>query len=113
MYSYIDSTKLKRSEKYELGKVIRSKLNNYEQGILALNIISHLGREWETSGLLSKYKVIKNVPENFLTFDKHITIKQLFPSIDFEWEKARSTMSALHGYSIGDFRITIQRVKDE
>ena len=89
VYSFIDSSRLENSEKLSLGKVIRSKTTNYEQALLALNIVSHLGREWEINGLVGKYKVIKNLPKQFLTLDKSTTIKDLFPYIDFEWQKHR------------------------
>lgn len=85
-YKYIDASPLSRSEKRILGKVLRAKLSNYEQALLALNIICHLGQEWERSGLLSAYRPIKNVPQNFFSFDENFNLKKEFPRIDFEWE---------------------------
>ncbi|WP_306602718.1 putative phage abortive infection protein [Azonexus sp.] len=85
-YTFIDGTNLSDEEKLSLGKVLRSKLSNHEQAVLALNIMSHLGAEWERTGLVEKYKPIKNLPAFFLTFDKLFTIKERFPYINFEWE---------------------------
>jgi hypothetical protein len=85
-YSFIETSKLDEVEKLALGKVLRTKLSNYEQSLLALNIISHLGRDWETSGLVGKYEPIKNIPIKFFTFDRSFHIKERFPYVAFEWE---------------------------
>ena len=85
-YSFIETSKLTETEKLALGKVLRTKLSNYEQSLLSLNIISHLGRDWETSGLVGKYEPIKNIPIKFFTFDRSFHIKERFPYVAFEWE---------------------------
>jgi len=86
-YSFIEGSDLSEKEKMSLGKVLRAKLSNYEQALLLLNIMSHLGEEWKHSGLLSKYKPIKNVPKNFFSFDEEFfVLKNEFPYIVFEWE---------------------------
>lgn len=87
-YVFIESSRLNENEKLSLAKVLRSKLSNYEQALIALNVISHLGQEWERSGILSKYKPIKNIPEMFFTFSKEFTLGKRFPYIDFEWESS-------------------------
>ncbi len=92
-YTFIDGTRLSQEEKLALGKVLRSKLSNHEQAVLALNIMSHLGAEWERTGLVEKYKPIKNLPSFFLTFDRSFKVKDRFPYINFEWETtARDTV---------------------
>jgi len=86
-YEYISGSELDRADKQALGKVLRSKLSNYEQALLALNILSHMGQDWTTSGLLRTYKPIKNIPKDFFSFDDQFELKKAFPCIDFEWER--------------------------
>ncbi|WP_084600607.1 putative phage abortive infection protein [Aromatoleum toluclasticum] len=90
-YSFIDNADLTSTEKIALAKVLRSKLSNYEQGLLALNVICQLGQEWERTGILEKYKPIKNIPELFFTFDRKFSVKEQFPYIDFEYENTGDT----------------------
>ena len=86
-YSFIESSNLSEKEKRSLSKVLRAKLSNYEQALLLLNTMAHLGEEWKHSGLLAKYKPIKNVPKNFFSFDEaNFILKNEFPYIVFEWE---------------------------
>ncbi len=87
MYVLIDKAKLKRREKIDIAKVVRTKLSNYDQALLILNVISRLGREWENQGLIENYKPFANVPENFFGHDPKFLLKAFFPSIQFEWEK--------------------------
>ncbi|MBN9626924.1 putative phage abortive infection protein [Acidovorax sp.] len=84
-YTFVDGTRLSMEEKLARGKVLRSKLSNHEQAVLTLNIMSHLGAEWERTGLVEKYKPIKNLPSFFLTFDRSFKIKDRFPYVNFEW----------------------------
>ena len=67
--------------------MLRSKLSNYEQALLALNVLSHMGQDWQSSGLLRTYKPIKNIPRDFFSFDDSFDLKKAFPYIDFEWER--------------------------
>lgn len=87
-FDFIDKSPLTEQEKKELAKLYRTKLSNYEQALLALNIISHLGRPWETKRLLANYQPIKNIPKAFFTFDrtKQFSLKGRFPYIEFEFE---------------------------
>lgn len=64
-FMFIDEQKLSKREKHSLSKVIRSKLSNYEQALLAINSISAQGSSWISSGLINKYMPIKNIPEHF------------------------------------------------
>lgn len=87
MYKIIDNANISRKEKINLSKIIRTKLSNYDQAILALNIVSHLGRDWEAEGLVTKYKPFSNVPEHFFGFDGNFSIKNRFKFVIFEWER--------------------------
>lgn len=88
-YSFIDESDLSFKEKQALGKVLKSKLSNYEQALLAINCICHLGEAWVRDGLLTTYKPIKNIPKDFFSFDDEFDLKTQFPSIVFEWEAAK------------------------
>lgn len=95
-YKFVECSQLKPDEKSALTQVLRAKLSNYEQAVLALNVISHLGRPWETSGIFVRHWPIKNIPQHFFSFDENFTLKERFPYILFEWEsnKAQSTKVA-------------------
>ena len=85
-YQFVDESALGPEEKTALAQVLRAKLSNYEQALLALNSISHLGRPWEKSGLFVRYWPIKNIPRYFFSFDPDFSTKRRFPYITFEWE---------------------------
>lgn len=86
-YSFIESSKLSRADKTALGKVLRAKLSNYEQALLALNIISHLGKKWSEDGLVKTHMPIRNIPEHFYSFDPEFDLVAEFPDVKFEWQK--------------------------
>ncbi len=77
---------LTRKQKYEYVKTIRAQLSNHEQALLFLNSLSKLGQEWDVSGMLAKYQLIKNLPEDFFDPNKEINVKEIYPEIKFEWE---------------------------
>lgn len=108
-YAFIEAADLKRPEKLALAKVLRSKLSNYEQGLLALNVISHLGQEWERTGILAKYKPIKNIPELFFTFDRDFSVKEQFPYINFEWESNGDTELRTSRFSFRSWSLVLLR----
>jgi len=110
-YSFIEETKLSSGEKVALAKVLRSKLSNHEQAVLALNIMSHLGQEWERTGLVEKYRPIKNVPKLFLTFDRDFILKNRFPYINFEWESDGKEVVKVDQFAIGAWSFILLRRK--
>jgi Putative phage abortive infection protein len=85
-YKFIEHSELTTNEKDALTQVLRAKLSNYEQALLAINVISHLGRPWEDGGLFLRHWPIKNIPKYFFSFDKSFDLKARFPFIKFEWE---------------------------
>ena len=94
MYTLIDDSDLSYNDKQRLAKIVRTKLSNYDQALLALNILSHLGQEWIRTGICNRYRPIANVPKHFFGYDDKLKLKLYFPLIDFEWEK-RASQSAL------------------
>ncbi|MGQ0596656.1 putative phage abortive infection protein [Aquabacterium sp.] len=86
-FTFIQDSGLSRKEKYALAKVLRSKLSNYEQALLALNCLSDQGADWIKSGILNDYAPIKNIPEHFFSFDEEFILEEIFSGIKFEWKK--------------------------
>lgn len=80
-------------EKYEYGKMYRAQLSTYEQALLLVNSISSLGMRWEftpeaqdqkkpiTTGLITKYNLIKNLPGKHLS---GIRYKTYYPKVKYE-----------------------------
>lgn len=109
-YEFIATARLSDTEKRSMAKIFRSKLSNYEQAVLALNAISHLGLDWEKSKILQEFQPIKNIPKDFFSFDPgYFVLKTRFPYVKFEWEKylKRSIWSFVAGawvFSIAKIR---------
>lgn len=86
MYLMIDKSGLPTRERMDLAKIIRTKLSNYDQALLMLNVVSHLGRAWETEDLVRRYKPFANIPRHFFGWDEAFDMKVRFPAVLFEWE---------------------------
>jgi hypothetical protein len=64
---YIDNTIfLTTKDKYEYAKMLRSQFSQYELAIFFYNTFSEGGKPWTKYGWVKTYKLIKNIPENFL-----------------------------------------------
>ena len=108
-YSTIHRSKLPKNQRKALGKIVRAKLSNYEQSLLTLNIISHVGRSWELDGLVTAYKPITNVPKNFFSFDDDFNLKERFPQIRFEWESVEGQRPWYRRITVFGWNITVSR----
>jgi hypothetical protein len=108
-FRFIDGSHLSRRDKISLGKALRTKLSNYEQALLALNAISHLGQPWEKSGLLDKFAPIKNIPKKFFTFDPAFVLHERFPDIEYEWQERKPDKVRLFALRLGRFSLTAHR----
>jgi Putative phage abortive infection protein len=86
-FTFIQDSGLSRLEKYSLAEVLRSKLSNYEQALLALNCLSDQGADWIKSGILAEFAPIKNIPQYFFSFDEEFILDEIFGSVEFEWKK--------------------------
>ena len=81
---YIDSADfLIYKEKYEYVKLLRTQLSQHEIAIFFLNTFSERGKSWKQNGCIVKYKLIKNIPENFIG---EINPKEYF-LMKFEYEE--------------------------
>lgn len=110
-FTYIEESPLSVSEKNSLAKVLRSKLSNYEQALLVINIISHQGRAWREMGLVEKYMPIKNVPRYFFSFDENFDLKKQFPLVVFEWESPAENLEKNRFQLIEFIKINLRRIK--
>lgn len=66
-------------QKYRYAKLLRSQLTDYEQALLYYNSMSEMGTAWnkmnaslgdtrEGMGLIARFRLIKNIPGNYLFF---------------------------------------------
>lgn len=85
---YVDRQSfLSKEQKKMYLKIFRSQLSIYEQLVLAFSSLSKLGIKWELANkeelnhFITKYELIKNVPENNL---KGISIRKYYPKIEYE-----------------------------
>lgn len=64
---YIDNANfLSKDDKYEYAKMLRTQFSQYELAIFFYNTFSDRGRPWTKNSWVKTYKLIKNIPENFL-----------------------------------------------
>lgn len=89
-FAYLDDQPFTKREKQAMGKVLRTKLSNYEQALLALNALSSQGSAWIRAGLINRYMPIRNIPEHFFTFDNEFRLDKVFPDVNFEWKPKTS-----------------------
>ena len=108
-FEYLNSTDLDNDEKLILGKLFRTQMTNYEQALFAYNCISHYGSPWIVSGLLGKFKIIKNIPRLFSELDSKTTFKDLFPFINFEWESHGTMKVDATSFKFRNFTFYIHR----
>lgn len=87
LYRYIKESRLDPADKRLLARISRSRISNYEQALLTLNVISPLGKEWADLGLVKEFEPISNVPRHFFTFDQEeFSLEQFFPYVHYEWK---------------------------
>lgn len=76
-----DSTIFTEDDKYAYAKLLRSNMSDTEQVLLYYNSLSEMGEKWnkrtgdvinrrEDMGLIARFRLIKNIPANFLFFGK-------------------------------------------
>ena len=72
---------------YEYVKTVRAQLSTHEQVLLLINSLCPLGSHWWSESLIIKYKMVKNIPQNFLDPDDFLNVEALFPPGYFEWQE--------------------------
>lgn len=92
MVTFIDKQRcLNYREKYEYIKSLRVCLNVNEQYLLFLNSLSTLGIVWEISKekdndkLITKYNMLKNIPEPYKVKFKGLDFENKYPYIYYEY----------------------------
>ena len=87
MVRYVDKQALDDREKYEYVKTIRAQLSTHEQALLLLNSLTPVGHPWWEQNLIMNYKLVKNIPRDFLDPATELDMKPLFDPGYFEWEE--------------------------
>jgi hypothetical protein len=86
---YVDSQGL-AIDKREYVKMVRAQLSTHEQALLLINSLTPIGKPWWEDGLIVKYGMVKNLPQNFFDSQSEIDPDKIFPNKYFEWENAES-----------------------
>lgn len=85
--SYVDSQP-NFIKKYDYVKTIRAQLTNYEQAMLMVNSLTPLGKNWWDKGFIEKYRMVKNIPQDFFNKRTELDISRFFDGEnDFEWQE--------------------------
>ncbi|KPF42147.1 hypothetical protein IP87_20965 [beta proteobacterium AAP121] len=72
---------------YDYVKTVRAQLSTHEQALLLLNSLCPIGQRWWSDGLMIDFKMVKNLPRNFINPQNQIDLSQVFPKGYFEWEE--------------------------
>lgn len=73
-------------DKYEYVKTMRAQLSTHEQALLLVNSLTPIGAVWWKNGLITKYRLVQNVPREFFDKGTEIDLAALFAKGYFEWE---------------------------
>jgi len=97
---YINNLRLyDYADKYDMLKTLRAQLSSPEQYVIFFNSVSFVGRAWEYESIMlnndtnhyfiSKYNLIKNLPELTLLVDNPsilpINLRHFYPLVSFEF----------------------------
>lgn len=80
-------------EKYFYIKTLRAQLSNHEQALFFYNTLTSLGKNWELNELdenkklITKYNLIKNIPEGFTG---SLNPKIYYPDLYFEFDNEKT-----------------------
>lgn len=85
---------LSYKDKYFYVKTLRAQLSTHEQAIFLYNSLSYLGEPWElgqkedNKKLITKYNIIKNLPQGFTGI---IDPKNYYPDVVYEYDNQKTT----------------------
>jgi hypothetical protein len=68
-------------------------LSTQEQALLLVNSLAPIGHRWMKDELITKYRLVKNVPRGFFD-DTEVDLNGIFPPGYFEWEELETKPSA-------------------
>jgi uncharacterized protein YlbG (UPF0298 family) len=86
MVRYVDQQTID-IEKYEYVKTIRAQLSTHEQALLLINSLTPTGQNWWQKGVISKYRLVQNIPRGFFDSSTELDMNALFKPGYFEWEE--------------------------
>lgn len=90
---YIDQQPISAKAKYEYGKTVRAQLSTHEQALLLVNSLTPIGRNWWRHDLLTTYRMVQNVPQDFFDPNTELDMNALgLPPRYFEWEEVASAI---------------------
>lgn len=81
-------------DRYDLVKMLRAQLSTHEQALLLINSLTPMGRAWWADGLITKYRLVRNLPLDFLNAETELDIRPLFGANYFEWAKVADIQAA-------------------
>ncbi|MCE7064010.1 putative phage abortive infection protein [Dyadobacter sp. CY326] len=90
--AYVDNQKID-IDKYEYVKTIRAQLSTHEQALLFINSQNPIGKAWEDQALIRRYRLVKNIPQDFFDPENEIDITEGFPKDYFEWQEPSDPQS--------------------
>jgi putative phage abortive infection protein len=99
LVTYVDqqqSSLLSDSEKYEYVKTVRAQLSTHEQGLLLLDSLTPVGHRWWDEGLITKYRLVKNLPPNFFDSLYEFDMCKLFEKGYFESDEVEDELSRVY-----------------
>lgn len=99
LVTYVDrqqSSLLNDEEKYEYVKTVRAQLSTHEQGLLLLNSLTPVGHRWWDDGLITKYRLVKNLPPNFFDPLGEFDMYKLFEKGYFESDEVVDEFSRVN-----------------
>ncbi|XOV66350.1 MAG: putative phage abortive infection protein [Fluviicola sp.] len=82
-------------DKYFYIKTLRAQMTTHEQALFYLNSLSRMGSIWrdEERKLITYYKLVKNIPEDFFNKESEVNIEEDFPKDYFEHQQNQSKTS--------------------
>jgi hypothetical protein len=73
-------------DKYEYVKTVRAQLSTHEQALLLVNSLTPVGRNWWDNHLITRYRLVQNIPRDFFDPSSEIDVYKLFNRGYFEWD---------------------------
>lgn len=83
---YVDKQNLDIN-KYDYIKTIRAQLSTHEQALLFINSLSPIGKTWNEEKLITRYRLIKNIPKGFFDEQTELNFEGKFDDDYFEWQE--------------------------
>lgn len=89
MIRYVDQHKVD-VDKYEYVKTMRAQLSTHDQALLLVNSLTPIGDVWWQHDLITRYRLVQNLPREFFDAVTELDLGPLFPKGYFEWEEVAS-----------------------